>query len=615
MTNPIRNDQDGLQTYLRLLGYVHPYWPIFALSIFGHMLFAASQPMFPKLIDYFIRALDMNDYDPIILPLLGSFDKNALVFFVPLSVLFIGIIRGTGFFIGNYFLSKVSFGVVNDLRISLFNQLVQLPNTYFDNHNSGHLISRITYNVNMVIEAATDAIKVVFREGMTVIALLGFLLWTNWRLTMVFIAVTPIIVMVVALTGNKFRTLSKKLQTSMGDFTHILSETIHGYRVVRSFGGETYEQQRFKNASNHNICQNLKLAKASATYTPILQFLILSAIAILMYIILYMKTFGSITTSFSELVAFISAAGLLPKPIRQLSEVNANIQKGIAAAQSIFKQVDEPVESDTGTYTTDRVEGRIEFRNLGFTYPATDKPALRSINVTIEPGQTVALIGRSGSGKTTLINLLPRFYCYTEGDILLDGRPLNTYTLKNLRSHIALVTQHITLFNDSIAHNIAYGDLQDMDEEDIRLAAKAAHSMDFVDNLSEGLHTLVGENGALLSGGQRQRLAIARAILKDAPILIMDEATSALDTESERHIQAALDEVMKDRTTLIIAHRLSTIENADLILVMDKGQVVESGHHNELLQKDGAYARLYRMQFHKQTAQTLNSHTDTPAEE
>ena len=615
MTDSIRSDQDGLQTYLRLLGYVRPYWPLFALSIFGHMLFAASQPMFPKLIDYFIRALDVNNYDPVVLPLLGSFDKNALIFFVPLSVMFIGVIRGTGFFIGNYFLSKVSLGVVNDLRVALFNQLVQLPNTYFDNHNSGHLISRITYNVNMVIGAATDAIKVVFREGMTVIALLGFLLWTNWRLTMVFIAVAPIIVIIVALASNKFRTLSKKLQTSMGDFTHILTETIQGYRVVRSFGGETYEKQRFKNASYRNICQNLKLVKASAIYTPTLQFLILSAIAILMYIILYMKTFGSITTSFSELVAFMSAAGLLPKPIRQLSEVNANIQKGIAAAQSIFEQVDEPAESDTGTYTTDRVEGRIEFRNLGFTYPAADKPALSSINVTIEPGQTVALVGRSGSGKPTLANLLPRFYHYTEGDILLDGRPLNAYTLKNLRSHIALVTQNITLFNDSIAHNIAYGDLQDMDEEDIRLAAKAAYSMEFVDNLSEGLHTLVGENGSMLSGGQRQRLAIARAILKDAPILIMDEATSALDTESERHIQAALDEVMKDRTTLIIAHRLSTIENADLILVMDKGQIVESGNHNELLQKDGTYARLYHMQFRKQTAETLDGHTDTSAEE
>ena len=614
MTDPIRNDEGGLRVYLRLLGYVRPYWHVFALSILGYMMFAASQPMFPKLVDYFIRALDVNDHDPVILPLLGSLDKQALVWFVPIGVLFIGIFRGIGSFLGSYFLAKVSLGVVNDLRIALFNRLVLLPNTYFDNNNSGHLISRITYNVNMVTGAATDAIKVVFREGMTVIALLGFLFWTNWRLTLVFVAVAPIIAIVVGLTGKKFRKLSKKLQTSMGDVTHIASETISGYRVVRGFGGETYEQQRFRNASYRNTNQGLKLVKVSAIHTPTLQFLVLSALSILMYIILYMKSSGAINTSFSELVAFITAAGLLPKPIRQLSEVNANIQKGIAAAQSIFEQVDEPTEPDTGTFTTERVEGRIEFRNLGFTYPASDRPALTNLNVTIEPGQTVALVGRSGSGKTTLANLLPRFYGHTEGEILLDGRPLDEYTLRNLRSHIALVTQQVTLFNDTIARNIAYGDLQDMDEEDIRLAAKAAYAMEFVDNLPEGLHTLVGENGVLLSGGQRQRLAIARAILKDAPVLILDEATSALDTESERHIQAALDEVMKGRTTLVIAHRLSTIENADIILVMDKGQIVESGNHTELLAKDGAYARLYRMQFREQAEPTLDSEPVTLVE-
>ena len=600
MTDTIRNDEGGLRVYLRLLGYVRPYWHVFALSILGYVMFAASQPMFPKLVDYFIRALDANDHSPVILPLPGDFDKAALIWLVPVGVLVIGIFRGIGSFLGNYFLARVSLGVVNDLRIALFNRLVLLPNTYFDNNNSGHLISRITYNVSMVTGAATDAIKVVFREGMTVIALLGFLFWTDWHLALVFVVITPVIAIIVSLAGKRFRKLSRQLQTSMGDVTHIASETISGYRVMRGFGGETYEQQRFRNASCRNTRQGLKLVKVSAIHTPTLQLLILSALSMLMYIILYLKDSGAIMTSFSELIAFITAAGLLPKPIRQLSEVNANIQKGIAAAQNIFEQIDEPAEPDTGTFATSRIEGRIEYRHLGFTYPSADCPALVDVNITVEPGQTVAIVGRSGSGKTTLVNLLPRFYRHTEGEILLDNRPLDEYTLRNLRSHIALVTQQVTLFNDTIARNIAYGDLRYADEEDIRLAASAAYAMEFVNRLPDGLHTLVGENGVRLSGGQRQRLAIARAILKNAPVLILDEATSALDTESERCIQAALNEVMKGRTTLVIAHRLSTIENADLILVMDNGRIVESGSHAGLLARNNIYARLYRMQFREQ---------------
>ena len=360
------------------------------------------------------------------------------------------------------------------------------------------------------------------------------------------------------------------------------------------------KKTRFLNASTDNTRKGLKMVKVSAIMTPTLQLIILCAMAALMYTVLFLQTSGATANTPGELVGFLTAAGLLPKPLRQLSEVIPNIQKGIVAAWSVFELVDEQPELDNGTLEIERAEGELEFRNLSFTYPNADSPALKNISFKAKPGEVIALVGRSGSGKTTLASLLPRFYNHTEGDILLDGRPVQDYKLHNLRKQIALVNQQVSLFNDTVSNNIAYGDLRGTDEEDVRLAARAAHAMEFIENLPKGFSTLVGENGVLLSGGQRQRLAIARAILKDAPLLILDEATSALDTESERHIQAALDGIMKNRTTLVIAHRLSTIENADRILVMEKGQIIESGSHAELLEKDGAYARLYHMQFQEQ---------------
>jgi len=575
--------QSSLKVYLRLLKYVVPYWGAFAVSIIGFLLFASSQPMLAHMLKLFLDGLQNPEHAT----LLGV----PMIYGVPLLIVLIALYQGIGSFLGNYYLAKVARGVVHDLRCALFDNLLTLPNRYFDSHNSGHLISRITYNVTMVTGAATDAIKVVIREGLTVVFLFGYLLYMNWKLTLVLLSILPVIGLMVGSASKKFRKQSKKIQEAMGDVTHVASETIQGYRVVRSFGGEAYEQQRFHRSSADNMNKSLKMTRTQAVYTPMLQLVIFSAMAVLMYLVLYMRGDASV----GELVAYITAAGLLPKPIRQLSEVSANIQKGLAAADSIFEQLDEAPEVDRGTVELERVSGRLEVRNLSFQYPGAEKPVLSDISFSAEPGQMIALVGRSGSGKSTLASLIPRFYHHETGQILLDGVDVEDYKLRNLRRHIALVTQQVTLFNDSVANNIAYGDLADAPREAIEQAVEAAYAKEFIDKLPQGLDTEVGENGVLLSGGQRQRLAIARALLKDAPILVLDEATSALDTESERHIQAALDRVMTGRTTLVIAHRLSTIEKADLILVMDQGRIVERGTHASLLEQNGFYARLHAL--------------------
>ncbi len=590
--------QSSLKVYLRLLRYVVPYWGLFAISLFGFLIFASTQPMLGYILKYFVDGLSNPDASlfagvPWLLEHAPWLAHLKLLQAVPLLIVLIALWQGLGSFLGNYYIAKVSMGLVQDLRIALFNNLLMLPNRYFDNHNSGHLISRITYNVTMVTGAATDSIKVVVREGMTVIFLFITLLWMNWRLTLVMLAILPIIGLMVSSTSKKFRKQSRKIQTSMGDVTHVTSESIHGYRVVRSFGGEDYEKQRFFKASEENKNKQLKMVRTGAVYTPSLQLVIYSAMAVLMFLVLWLRG----DSSAGDLVAYITLAGLLPKPIRQLSEVSSTIQKGLAGAETIFEQLDEEPEEDNGTQERERISGRLEVRDLSFTYPSSEKPVLDNISFVAEPGQMVALVGRSGSGKSTLANLIPRFYHHETGQILIDGVDVEDYTLRNLRRHIALVTQHVTLFNDTVRNNIAYGDLAGAPIEAVRQAASDAYAAEFIEKMPQGYDTLVGENGVLLSGGQRQRLAIARALLKDAPVLILDEATSALDTESERHIQAALDQVMQGRTTLVIAHRLTTIEKADLILVMDQGQIVERGSHAELLAQNGYYARLHARQF------------------
>lgn len=589
MTSSESSSQSSLKIYLRLLSYVRPYIGIFLLSIIGFVMFASTQPMLAGILKYFVDGL--SNPEAVLFPHVPYLRDLQLLQAVPLIIVLIAAWQGLGSYLGNYFLARVSLGLVHDLRVELFNKLLVLPNRYFDTHNSGHLISRITFNVTMVTGAATDAIKVVIREGLTVVFLFIYLLWMNWQLTLVMLAILPVIAVMVSSASKKFRKQSKKIQVAMGDVTHVASETIQGYRVVRSFGGERYEEARFAGASADNTKKQLRMTKTGAIYTPMLQLVIYSAMAVLMFLVLYLR--GDATAG--DLVAYITAAGLLPKPIRQLSEVSSTVQKGIAGAESIFEQLDVAPEFDSGTVERDRVSGRLEVRNLSFTYPGTERKVLDDISFSVAPGQMVALVGRSGSGKSTLASLLPRFYQHSIGQILLDEVEIGDYRLRNLRRHISQVTQSVTLFNDTVANNIAYGDLAGAPRADIEKAAADAYAKEFIDQLPQGLDTQVGENGVLLSGGQRQRLAIARALLKNAPVLILDEATSALDTESERHIQAALDHAMQGRTTLVIAHRLSTIEKADQILVMDGGRIVERGTHAQLLAQNGYYSRLHAL--------------------
>ena len=573
----------SLKLYRRLLSYVLPYIPQFILSILGFAIFSGSQvaaaEWLKQVIDYVNNPID--DFRLVL----------------PIVLIIIAFIRGIGFFIGNYLLASISNRLVHNLRTELFIKLTVLPSSFFDQQSSGHLISRITFNVMQVTGAATNALKIFIREGLLVIGLISYLMYLNWTLALFLFIAAPFIAIIVGFAARRLRKISSKIQTAMGDVTHVASETINGYKEVKSFGGEDYEITRFKDASDNNRKQNLKLEATNSIASPLVQVFVSAALALITWLAL--DTTVVTNMSPGTFIAFFTAAGMLAKPVRQLSEINSQIQKGLAAASDIFNQLDEEPEPNKGQYVSKRVQGSINFRDLSFSYKdniGKKAEVLSGINLDISSGETVAFVGKSGAGKTTLLSLLPRFYDGYEGEITLDGISLEDFELRNLRSQISLVSQNITLFNDTISNNISYG-LPETEIDLIKLAAKKANADEFIRAMSDGYNTLAGDDGVLLSGGQRQRIAIARAILKDSPILILDEATSALDSESENVIQDAMTQLTKGRTTLIIAHRLSTIENADKIVVLDDGKIVEVGAHADLLNQDGVYADLHRNQF------------------
>lgn len=572
-------EHSAWRIYQRLLRYLKPYVLWFALSVLGYILYAAANVMYSHVMEKLVVAIESED--------------PAARWLVPMLIVGATLLRGLGMFVGGYFMAKVAFNVVSDLRVQVFNHMTHLPVSAFDERPSGHMISLITYNINGVTVAATDALKKGIREGATVIGLLVWLIYLDWKLTLLFLSVAPIMGLLVTKVAKRLRRLSTKVQDSVGDITQVSSEMINGHQVMRTFGGEAYEQNRFAQASRKNYAQNMKIVVTSAANAPVMHVLIAVAMSLLIYAALSFMQMDS-TAAF---IGYITAVGLIVTPIRQLGEVAPMILKGVAAADSVFQVLDSPAEKDTGTYEVERVKGQVTFKNVSFTYANQERPALNNVDLSVNAGEVIALVGKSGSGKSTLVSLLNRFHDVSAGDILIDGISIRDYTLANLRSHIALVNQQVTLFNDTVAGNIAYGSLQSRGREAIRQAAEAAYAAEFIDKLPEGFDTLIGESGARLSGGQRQRLAIARALLKDAPILILDEATSALDNESEHYIQAALERVMKGRTTFVIAHRLSTIENADRIIVLDRGEIIEQGTHAQLLARQGQYARLYAKAF------------------
>jgi subfamily B ATP-binding cassette protein MsbA len=581
------SDATSLQLYLRLLRYVKPYWAPFALSIAAMVVTALTEPAFPALLK----------------PLLdGSFvdKKGGLLVWLPALIVAVFLVRGFASYVSDYTIGWVANKVVMDLRNAMFANLVRLPTNYYDNHTSGRLISKFTFDVLQVTGAATSVISVLFRDSLTIAGLLAWLFWLNWKLTLVALLVGPPAILITRGFSKRLRAMSRAEQTAMGDLNHALEESIGCHRVVKVFGGQDYEAKRFDAGANKVRTFNMKMTSAAAANVPLVQIVVSVALALIIY--LAVRQAATDETTVGGFVSFLTALLLVFQPLRRLTGVNQTLQRGLAAAESVFHLIDERPESDIGTREIGRAKGKVEFRAVGFSYPGSSRPAVDRVSFSIEAGETVALVGASGAGKSTLANLLPRFYAPDSGQILLDGVDIATLRLASLRANIALVSQDIVLFNDTVAANIAYGRLAGTSRTDVVQAAEAAHAMQFIRGMTEGLDTVIGENGVRLSGGQRQRLAIARAFLKNSPVLILDEATSALDSESERHIQEALETLMKGRATLVIAHRLSTIERADRIVVLDAGGVSETGRHAELLAASGIYAKLYRLQYSREAS-------------
>lgn len=572
----------GAVTYRRLLSYVRDHWGYFTLAVVGMIGYAATDTAFAALMK---PMLDGNFVE----------QDETMIRLVPLALLAVFAIRGVTGFVSNYFMKWVGWQVITRLRQQMFERLLEMPTRDYDHASSGELISRLTFSVNRVARAATQAVTILIRDTLTIVGLLAWMFYLNPAMTFTIFLVAPPLMWLIRYITHRFRQVSRKIQTQMGDVTHVIEEAVGGHRVIKIFGGSDYEWERFASVNERMRRFQLKMARIQAASVPVVQFLI----AIVLALIVYLSSIDSVVQAVSvgAFVSFFTAMLMLFAPIKRLTTVNSTIQTGIAAAEHVFDLIDRKGEPDNGTRTIERAHGDVRYEHVTFSYSEDKGNVLEDIDLEVASGETVALVGRSGSGKTTLANLLARFYEPQQGRILLDGTDIRELTLASLRTQIAYVGQNVTLFNDTIGNNIAYGRLGGADREQVRAAADAAHASEFIETLPEGFDTLVGEDGIMLSGGQRQRLAIARALLKDAPVLILDEATSALDSESERAVQAGLETLLENRTTLVIAHRLSTIEHAHRIVVMSAGRIVEQGSHAELIARDGVYAALHRMQF------------------
>ncbi len=570
------------QLYLRLLGYVKPYWRVFALSILGMTVAAATEPLLPALLK----------------PMLdGTFvhKDDTIMRLAPLFIVAIFFVRGLATFIATYSINWVGNKVVMDLRNEMFGKLLALPAHFYDHHATGTLISKLTFDVTQVTAAATNVVTIAVRDSIIIVGLLGWLFYLDWKLTLLSLVMAPVIILIINSISGRLRTSSRDSQRAMGGITQVIEESVTAHKVVKLFGGQQYEGDRFSEQTNWVRRHAMKQAAASAANVPLVQMVAAVVLAVVVYIATVQSR--SDATTVGGFLSFVAAMLMLTAPLKRLTSVSEHLQRGLAASESVFELLDTMSETDTGKTTIDRASGQLEFEHVSMAYLQDGRLALRDICLKIPAGEVVALVGASGGGKSTLANLVPRFYAPSSGRITLDGYDLAELTLASLRANIALVSQEVVLFNDTVAANIAYGQMRDVPEAEIVAAAQAAHAMEFIREMPQGLQTLVGEKGVRLSGGQRQRIAIARAILKNAPILVLDEATSALDSESERHVQAALETLMQGRTTLVIAHRLSTIEKADRIVVLQKGEIVEVGGHRELLAKNGVYAQLHRIQF------------------
>ena len=571
--------KQDFKVYLRLLSYLKPFVGIMVLVVVGFALNAATEVSVAKLLEKIINAIQNRD--------------QSFTTLFPILVVLLMLFRGIGLFVGGYFTAVISRNLIFNIRQEVFAKLLRLPAQYYLDNSSGHITAKIMYNVEQLTAASTESLKTLLQQGLIASALLGYLLYTNWRLTAVILIFGPLIGLMIRKASKRMRKLSVQVQNSMGDVNHVVQESVGGHLVVKGFGGQSYELERFRKHSIENLKRGLKMVVVQQLNSPVVQLIMSIALSIIMYIALRPEILQD--TSAGQFVAYITAAGMLSKPIKALTDVNEKLQRGMAAAHSVFELLDLPEEKNTGKLTP-VLKGHVEFKNVNMIY-ANGYHAIQDFTLNIEAGQTVALVGRSGAGKSSLVNLLMRFQDIDSGHLLFDGIDIEDIEVSSLRAQIAMVNQQVVLFNRSIRENIAYGQLESATDEEVIAAAKAAYAHDFIMSLPQGYDTEVGAQGLSLSGGQRQRIAIARAILKNAPILILDEATSALDNESEHFIQKAFDQAMQHRTTIVIAHRLSTIENADLIVVMDKGRIIEQGTHSELLAAHGAYYQLHERNF------------------